>query len=59
MCYLHIMLIAAPRDIPDVTVDGKELWDMMMNETERVDPIVMNAIHRLKGTTYMNAIFRP
>lgn len=43
------MLIAVPNDIPDVTVDGKELWEMMMNETERVDPIVMNAIHRLKG----------
>lgn len=43
------MLIAVPNDIPNVTVDGKELWEMMMNETERVDPIVMNAILRLKG----------
>lgn len=50
MSLIHL-LIAAPKDIPDIAVDGKELWDMMMNETERVDPIVMHAIHRLKGIT--------
>lgn len=59
MSLIHL-LIAAPKDIPDIAVDGKELWDMMMNETERVDPIVMNAIHRLKGITgpgyYLSAL---
>ncbi|CDH48225.1 epoxide hydrolase [Lichtheimia corymbifera JMRC:FSU:9682] len=48
--YLEKSGKSAPKDIPDIAVDGKELWDMMMNETERVDPIVMHAIHRLKDS---------
>ncbi|CAO3638020.1 unnamed protein product [Cunninghamella echinulata] len=37
-----------PNEIPDVKVDGKELFHTMMAETERVDPYVIKAIQQLK-----------
>ncbi|TPX67188.1 hypothetical protein SpCBS45565_g03955 [Spizellomyces sp. 'palustris'] len=34
--------------IPDVTVDGKELFTFMMQEASKTDPIVVNAVRKLR-----------
>ncbi|KAI9276135.1 HAD-like domain-containing protein [Sporodiniella umbellata] len=36
--------------IPDVVVDGKELFKTMMAESARVDPVVLTALERLKAS---------
>ncbi len=38
-----------PSHIPDVSVDGKELFTTMMAETSKLDPHVFLAIQKLKG----------
>lgn len=43
---------AVPSIIPDVTIDGKELFTTMMAETARLDPNVFLAIQKLKGILY-------
>lgn len=43
--------IAVPEYIPDVHVDGKELFKTMMLETARIDPYIYSALQCLKGTT--------
>ena len=40
---------AVPSIIPDITVDGKELFTTMMAETARLDPNIFLAIQKLKG----------
>lgn len=45
----RLSLIVVPSNIPDVTVDGKELFTTMMAETARLDPHIIPAIKKLKG----------
>lgn len=42
--------IDAPDNIPDISVDGKELFATMMSETARLDEHIFLAIQKLKGT---------
>ncbi|KAK4521365.1 uncharacterized protein ATC70_011980 [Mucor velutinosus] len=41
---------AVPSTIPDITVDGKELFTTMMAETARLDPHIFLAIEKLKAS---------
>lgn len=41
--------LAIPSHIPDITVDGKELFTTMMAETNKLDPNIFLAIQKLKG----------
>ncbi|CAO3614390.1 unnamed protein product [Mucor hiemalis] len=41
---------AIPSHIPDITVDGKELFTTMMAETARLDPNIFLAIQKLKAS---------
>lgn len=47
----RLSLKGIPSSIPDVTVDGKELFTTMMSETARLDPHILLAIRKLKGNT--------
>ncbi|KAI9311185.1 HAD-like domain-containing protein [Dichotomocladium elegans] len=48
--YLRKQGKPVPEHIPDVRVDGKALWTMMMDETDIVDPRIIHAIQRLKAS---------
>jgi hypothetical protein len=42
---------AVPSNIPDISVNGKELFTTMMAETARLDPHIFLAIQKLKGNS--------
>ncbi|ORZ01356.1 HAD-like domain-containing protein [Syncephalastrum racemosum] len=48
--YLRRTGKSVPEHIPEVTVDGKELFRIMMQETKRVDPHVLAAIEKIKAS---------
>lgn len=52
-----LFFVVVPANIPDISVDGKELFTTMMSETARLDEHVFLAIQKLKGTHLLFIVY--